>query len=85
MIASLVRLSAGAEIGFWWPAGELEQRAHSMSTTLLIRALRVGEISADVNPPALIRILKQELRRRAAAGEPIEITRQVEKWIQEGR
>ena len=55
---------------FWMPTparGRLfEQRLRSVSTTTIVRSLKVGAIDDDHNPPWLLEQLRGELTRRAA-------------------
>ena len=73
----------------WWIPGPgrgqlFEQRLHSLSTTSIVRALRLGEIDEDHNPPWLLEVLRTELLRRAARNEwlPPSLTdEEIQQWL----
>lgn len=83
-LANLVELRWGPRAGFWWPKDQLDQRVRTISSTLLLKVLAIGADVGAANPPELLQLLKRELRRRVSAGEPVTITADVERWIQEG-
>jgi hypothetical protein len=67
---------------WWWPRDQVATRIRTISSSTLVRALRVGPVDAVTNPPELLQALEAELTRRRLAGEwtPNLTKKEVAQW-----
>lgn len=67
---------------WWFPRPQLRARVAALSCSTLVRALRVGVVDLQHNPPELVALLEAELRRRLKDGEwiPTLTPEERERW-----